>query len=105
MQSLALQDSSLMSRPDFPVLSGFEKGVSVIFYRFSENILKWRAESESETLYLWTGGEMNGRIRHLLIGILWMCLCATPLMFAQSEDGSITGQVNDPQGAAVAGAV
>ena len=48
---------------------------------------------------------MNGRIRHLLIGILWMCLCATPLMFAQSEDGSITGQVNDPQGAAVAGAV
>jgi hypothetical protein len=35
MQSLALQDSSLMSRPDFPVLSGFENGVSVIFYRFS----------------------------------------------------------------------
>ena len=24
-----------MSRPDFPVLSGFENGVSVIFYRFS----------------------------------------------------------------------
>ncbi len=44
---------------------------------------------------------MIGRIQHLLIGILWMCLCACPLMLGQSDYGSITGQVNDPNGAAV----
>src|ERR1035441_6446818 len=105
MQSSALQDSSLMSRPDFPVLSGFEKGRFCHFLPvWRKAILKWPAVSESETLYLCTGGEMNGRIQHLLIGILWMCLCATPLMFAQSESGTVTGQVQDAQGAAVAGA-
>jgi len=44
---------------------------------------------------------MNGRIQRLLIGVLWICLCACPLLFGQSEYGSITGQVNDPNGAAV----
>ena len=44
---------------------------------------------------------MNGRIQRLLIGLLWICLCACPLLFGQSEYGSITGQVNDPNGAAV----
>jgi len=47
---------------------------------------------------------MNGRILRLLVGMLLVCLCASPMMFAQSEDGSITGQVNDPHGAAVVGA-
>jgi hypothetical protein len=47
---------------------------------------------------------MVKHVRRLLLGILWMSLCVSPVMFAQSEDGSITGQVNDSQGAAVVGA-
>jgi Carboxypeptidase regulatory-like domain/TonB dependent receptor-like, beta-barrel len=42
--------------------------------------------------------------RQLVLGILWMCLCVSPAAFAQSESGSITGQVKDPQGAAVVNA-
>jgi len=35
---------------------------------------------------------------------MFICLYASPALFAQSESGSVTGQVKDPQGAAVVGA-
>ena len=91
-----------MSRPDFPILSGFENGIPVDFPPvWRKAILKVACSIRVRNAFLCTGGEMIGRIQHLLIGILWMCLCACPLMLGQSDYGSITGQVNDPNGAAV----
>jgi hypothetical protein len=43
-------------------------------------------------------------VRRLLMGVMFICLYASPALFAQSESGSVTGQVKDPQGAAVVGA-
>src|SRR5437868_6454642 len=39
-----------------------------------------------------------------MVGVIFICLYASPALFAQSESGSVTGQVKDPQGAAVVGA-
>ena len=38
------------------------------------------------------------------MGMLWMCLCISPAALAQTETGSVTGLVKDPQGAAVVNA-
>ena len=43
-------------------------------------------------------------MKRLLVGVMFICLYASPALFAQSESGSVTGQVKDPQGAAVVGA-
>lgn len=40
----------------------------------------------------------------LVIGMLWMCLGVSTVAFAQTETGSVTGLVKDPQGAAVVNA-
>ncbi|QNI30549.1 TonB-dependent receptor [Alloacidobacterium dinghuense] len=47
---------------------------------------------------------MRKRNLQLAIGIWVMCFFASPWLRAQSESGSITGQVTDSQGSAVAGA-
>jgi Carboxypeptidase regulatory-like domain len=47
---------------------------------------------------------MRKRNLQLAMVILAMCLLASPRLHAQIESGSITGQVTDAQGAAVAGA-
>lgn len=39
-----------------------------------------------------------------LLLLLFVCLCSPPVLFGQTETGSIAGQVHDPQGAAVVGA-
>jgi hypothetical protein len=43
-------------------------------------------------------------VKRLLVGLALLCLWTSPALFAQSETGSVTGQVRDPQGAAVVGA-
>lgn len=43
-------------------------------------------------------------MKGLLVGLALLCLWGSPALFAQSETGSVTGQVRDPQGAAVVGA-
>ena len=47
---------------------------------------------------------MKIRILQLAPGMLTMCLLASPCLHAQIESGTITGQVTDSQGAAVAAA-
>ena len=47
--------------------------------------------------------KQTGVILPLLL-VLLFCLCASPVLLAQSESGSVTGQVKDLQGAAVVGA-
>lgn len=48
---------------------------------------------------------MRKRSLQFAIACLWACLLSCPHIYAQLESGSITGQVTDPQGAAVPGAV
>src|ERR1700722_7549904 len=47
---------------------------------------------------------LRKRNLQLAMGMLVMCFFASPWLRAQIESGSITGQVTDSQGAAVAGA-
>ena len=41
--------------------------------------------------------------QQIVLAMIWMCLCGSHAL-AQTENGSLTGEVRDPQGAVVAGA-